>query len=496
MPVYPAAQQLTEAHSAVLLDGMDREALLSDLRSRFVNVPASAATLREISVKEMVKADLPSHVEPAGNDVLSLSEAWYVAQLIHLESDLLEKILSCRNADGGFGWFEGMNSSPMITAVLLERFAKLRARGFEVPDMTETVKYLDKNQFDTVKPFWYGWLSDAQYVYVRSMYSEVPFTEKAVTAAQKKRFSQFAKDVKAYLVPSKKDGRGLQGQILAKARRLLTLRALLERDGGLSLAKAWGISLGTSARLKASMKADMASLLEYAVQHRDGGWYYPNAVMPWRGLLESEAYAHALLCDLLDSAEITDGIRLWLMLQKETQKWDTDPAYVDAITAILDGSEAVLNTKVLALSASYEAPFKEIKAAGNGFTIGRKFLRDGVEIQPGDEVAVGDKITVQYEIWNGENRSFVKLIAGREASLSPVQQLSGLVSLHGYRHVKASATEYYFDSYPEEKTTVSEEFFVVRAGTFVAPVVTIESLYAPHYRANSSYRPPLVSHIR
>ena len=500
---------------------MDREALLADLRARFVNVPASAATLREITVLDMVRDAIPSHVEPAGNDVLSLSEAWYVRNLVSQlkakedvspsgasalsfasEGDtssvasLFDKIMACRNADGGFGWFEGMNSSPMITAVLLERFAKLRARGFEVPDMTETVKYLDKNQFDTVKPVWYGWISDAQYVYVRSLYSEVPFTEKAVTAAQKKRFSQFAKDVKAYLVPSKKDGRGLQGQILAKARRLLTLRTLLERDGGLALAKAWGISLGTSARLKASMKADMASLLEYAVQHRDGGWYYPNAVMPWRGLLESEAYAHALLCDLLDSAEITDGIRLWLMLQKETQKWDTDPAYVDAITAILDGSEAVLNTKVLALSASYEAPFKEIKAAGNGFTIGRKFLRDGVEIQPGDEVAVGDKITVQYEIWNGENRSFVKLTAGREASLSPVQQLSGLVSLHGYRHVKASATEYFFDSYPEEKTTVSEEFFVVRAGTFVAPVVTIESLYAPHYRANSGYRPPLHSHIR
>jgi hypothetical protein len=496
VPVYPAAQQLTEAHSAVLLPGMDREALLSDLRSRFVNVPASEASLREISVKEMVEAALPSHVEPAGNDVLSLSEAWYVAQLIHLESDLLEKILSCRNADGGFGWFEGMTSSPVITAVLLERFARLRDRGFEVPDMTAAVKYLDKNQFGAVRPVWNGWIGDAQYVYVRSMYSGVPFEEKAVTAAQKKRFSQFAKDVKRELVPSAREGRGLNGQVLGKARRLLTLRNLLERDGGLALAKAWGISLGTSARLKASIKADNASLLEYAVRHRDGGWYYPNAVMPWRGLLESEAYAHALLCELLNGTEVADGIRLWLMLQKETQKWEATPAFVDAITAIMDGSEAMLNTKVLALSASYEAPFSSLKATGNGFTIDRQFFRNGVEIHPGDTVSVGDRISVQYKIWNGENRSFVKLTAGREASLSPVQQLSGLVSLHGYRHVKASATEYYFDSYPEEKTTVTEEFFVVRAGTFVAPVVTIESLYAPHYRANSSYRPPLVSHIR
>ena len=63
----------------------------------------------------------------------------------------------------------------------------------------------------------------------------------------------------------------------------------------------------------------------------------------------------------------------------------------------------------------------------------------------------------------------------------------------GYRHVKADATEYFFDSYPEEKTTVSEDFFVTRAGVFHAPAVTIESLYAPHYRANTSGPAPLVS---
>ena len=503
VPVYEASQTLTEAHSAVLLAGMSRTALLGQLRARFVNVPGNLATLRDITVLDMVKDAIPSHVEPRNNDVLSLSEAWYVQQMagkllseeVTTSEDLLSKVLACRNADGGFGWFEGMPSNPVITAVMLERFAKLRDRGFEVPDMTATVKYLDKKQFGDVQPYWYGWLSDAQYVYVRAMYADVPFTEKAVSATQKKRFKEFTKDVKDNLVPSKKDGRGLQGRILAKARRLLTLRNLLNRDGGLALAKAWGISLGTRSKLEASMKADLASLLEYAVQHRDGGWYYPNAVMPWRGLLESEAYAHALLCDLV-TPDIADGIRLWLMLQKETQKWETSPEFVDAITAILDGSQAVLETRVLALSATYSAPLVTVKAAGNGFTIGRKFYRDGKEILPGEEVAVGDKITVKYEIWNAENRSFVKLTAGREASLIPVNQLSTLFALRGYRNVKASATEYYYSTYPEEKTTVTEDFFVVRAGTFVAPVTVIESLYAPHYRANSAYRMPLVSKIK
>jgi hypothetical protein len=574
VPVYPAAQQLTEAHSAVLRDAMSRDALLAELRSRFVNVPASEAILKEISVLDMVKDAIPSHVEPRANDVLSLSEAWYISlmasrlgmpdQVGHdgtvipseaegssssvipgLTGDLLDKVLACRNGDGGFSWFEGMPSNAIITAVLLERFALLRDRGFDIPDMTKTVKFLDGKQFGTSFPIWCGWVSDAQYMRVRALYPEVPFEVKPVSATDKKRLSEFKKYAKNYLTPSKKDGRGLEGQILSKARRLLTLRSLAATSEGKALAKAWGI--GLNSKIEKSIQADVTSLLEYAVEHRDGGWYYPNAVMPYRGLLESEAYAHALLCQLLSStaadssviagsdrqsaSAISDGIRLWLMLQKETQKWDTEPAFIDAITAILDGSEAVLNTRVLALSASYEAPFEAIQATGNGFTIERKFFREVVEervyddktgpndrvsqwvpLQPGEKVEVGDKIRVEYAIWNAENRSFVKLTAGREASLRPVEQLSGHIGWgllrplrngyswtftpNGYRNVKASATEYYFDSYPEESTQLTEEFFVTQAGCFVAPVTVIESLYAPHYRANSASRPALTSVAR
>ena len=573
VPVYPASQVLTEAHSAVLLSGMDREALLQELRSRFVNVPGAEALLKEITVMDMVRDAIPSHVEPSGKDVLSLSEAWYVQLLASKLSavregntlpsaknnadatgsvspslnELLEKVMACQNSDGGFGWFEGMNSSAMITAVMLERFAKLKARGFEVPDMTKAVKFLDKTQFGTSFPVWRGWVSDAQYMHVRALYPEVEFTVKAVSKADKKRMDQFKKDAKAYLLPSKKDGRGLQGQILSKARRLLTLKHLSESEAGVALSGAWGVTLDQT-KLSKSMQEDLLSLVEYAVEHRDGGWYYPNAVMPWRGLMESEAYAHALLCDLMASmdgegntlpsaknyadatgsvspspATIADGIRLWLMLQKETQKWETDPAFVDAITSILDGSKAVLDTRVLALSATYEAPFSKIKAAGNGFTIERKFYKEVTEellyddatldknrqvsvrkeIKTGDPVKVGDKIRVEYQIWNGENRSFVKLDAAREAALRPVQQLSGHIGWsfrnftpQGYRNVKADRTEYFFDSYPEEKTTITEEFFVTQAGAFVAPVVTIESLYAPHYRANSASRGVLVSEVQ
>lgn len=604
--VYPDTQRLTEAHSAVLLAGADQDALISRLRKMLVNADGDNAEVKVLSILDMVRDAVPSKVEPAGNDVLTLSEALYVRRLsdalraagrmpardsvVLSDEELMKRMLACHNADGGFGWFEGMSSSPVITAVLLERCAKMLKAGLldgseavsgdaasaknveEV--LASAVKYIDKRQFAYLQaiPFWCGGLSDSQYMYVRSMYASVEFTEwNSVSGILGKLFGkrakQFRSDAKAYLVPSKE--RGLNGRILDKARRLSTLIRLSSSSDGIALAKSWGVRVNAGARLEKSVEADVASLLEYAVMHKDGGMYYPNAVMPFRGLLESEAYAHSMLCDLLsgyafrmqsagkgsvnasEAKRVADGIRLWLMLQKETQHWETTPDFVDAINSVMEGDAAVKSTKVVVLTAVTDLPFAEVKASGNGFTVERKFYRIGAdpsasgedpagmseassasmsaeasmgssgvgsgttadkagrqEIRPGDRVNVGDKIVAEYVIHNDEKRSFVKLSAPREAAFRPANQFSGRYGWwlsplriadwysftpQGYRNVKSALTEYYFDSYPEENTVISEEFFVTQTGTFSAPVVTIESLYAPHYRANAPALPPLVS---
>ena len=54
-------------------------------------------------------------------------------------------------------------------------------------------------------------------------------------------------------------------------------------------------------------------------------------------------------------------------------------------------------------------------------------------------------------------------------------------------NVKVEKSEYYFDTFPEESTTIIEEFFVTQSGAFMAPVVEIECLYSPHYRANGKF---------
>ena len=520
MPVCPAVQTITEAHSALLLAGMDRDAVLAGLRSQFVNVSGAETALREISILGMIQEAIPEKVLPQSENLLDQSEALFANLLIdrlpgskgfgatpEQRADMVAKILACKNADGGFGWFAGMSSSPLLTTVLLERIG---AMGDDCPQelsaaIPAAVLYLDKDFFgERKRPSWCGGLSLDQYLHVRALFPEVNFSPKAGTKVMR----EFRKETKDYLVPGRV--RGLNGQVFAKARRMKTLRALLENERGAALARAWGISLFAKGRLSRSLDKDIESLLQYAEPHRSGGTYYPNAVMPWRGLLESELYAHALICDLLTDCghdEVAEGIRLWIMVQKETQQWEDDPAYIQAIGSVLHGTQETLQTKVLALSATTTLPFTQIKASGNGFTLTRSFTRDGKPLQEGDVLHVGDKVVATYRIWNEENRSFVRLTAPRPAAFRPVDQLSGRYgwfarpisitgwvsfSPQGYRSVLADRTEFWFDSYPEETTTLTEEYYVTQEGTFQCPVPVIESLYAPHYRANDDGHPAVV----
>lgn len=504
VPVKKAFQEITEAHSSILLSGQDREALIAGLRSQFVNVAGSDASLKETSIIDMIREALPAFAEYDSDNSICLTEALYSNCLIKsinpsaaVDTAAAGKITKCQNRDGGFGWFEGMESSPILTLVILERFAAMKDMQ-KLIDVEAAVKYLDKEYFgESKRPFWCGNFNQAQYLYLRSLYPSVSLdTGEAGFLARR----AFKKSNREYLTPAKE--RGMNGRILAKARRLKTLRNLVNDPAGKELANALGISSGR--KIQKSLQADIESLLEYAEPHRSGGQYYPNAVMPWRGLLESELYAHSMLCDLFDESgydKLADDLRLWIMVQKETQKWDDDPACIEAIASVLRGSEEVLRTKVVILSATATLPFEDIKTSGNGFRLERTFYRNGEEIKDGEPLKVGDKIVARFKIWNEENRSFVRLTAPRSGALRPVQQLSGRIGWHlapinipgwlifrpqGYRSVLRDRTEFWFDSYPEENTTLEEEYFVTQAGTFQSPVPVIESLYAPHYRANST----------
>ena len=517
VPVRDASQVIMESHSAIALPGADKEKLLESLRSRFVNVSSAGAVSDEISIGKMIEEAAALKSEPAANDALSLTEAYcFKSFKSERDTSLLGRILACRNSDGGFGWFEGMRSSQSVTATVLDRMALVRNLGGDIPDLKSSVEYLDSTQFLGF-PRWFGGLSDDTYMLVRSNFPSVGFKVRMDKSQRKEyryRLSSFRKYARRYLSPSNRFD-FIDGQPGAKARRVRTLSNLISSEAGITLAKAWGERLDVDAALRKSMDEDILSIVEYAVRHDGGGFYYPNAVMPFRGLLENEAYAHSLIADVLSeyasshsdvaasrkAAEIADVVRLWLVLQKETQNWDTDPAFVNALFSVGKGSADLLSTCVMTLTQRVLKPLGEVKASGNGFSIEKSYYIGDKEIRQGDTIRRGDRIRAVYTVQNAENRSFVRLTAPREASLIPADHLSGIYNLSlapltvdgwycvppcGYRDVKPDRTVFYFDTYPEGRTTVTEDFFVAQTGTFQAPVAEIESLYAPHYRANAA----------
>ena len=488
IPVFPARQTLTEAHSALLLSGQDKDSLIAALRSQFVNIAGSDAAVREISILDMVKEALPKTFTPRGKDVLSQSESLCGALIAEslgsagldagAKEELVKNILACRNDDGGFAWFAGGTSSMIVTAVMLQRF---QLCGGLFAEQTESaVRYLDKMYFTGEKqPYWCGWISMEQYLLVRSMYTDIKCKESIPF--------KWRREAKKYLAPRKERG---NGWIFFTARRALTLSNFIE-SGNV-----------TSRRLRNSLADDVESLSQYAVGHPHGGRYFPNAVMPWRGLMETELEAHNVLCSLMDRyghKDISEGVRLWMMIQKETQQWQYDPAFVLAIKNILQGTKETLDSKVIALSGSFEKPFSEVREAGNGMSIKRTYLKiDGKEsiaLGDGDVLNVGDRIIARYEVNNEENRSFVVMSVPRYASLRPVKQLSGFVwsGWGAYRNVLGDRSEYWYESFSEGRNVIEEEFFVTQQGTFQTPAAGIECRYANHYRANSAAEPVLTS---
>lgn len=539
VPVTPDVQTLTEAHSAVLLPGMDLDSLKSVLAGEFVNTQSYGAAVRKISLLDMILEAIPQKTQEAGKDVISISDALYVRMLCgslpgREEVDgLVEKIMDCQNADGGFGWFAGMESSAQITALLLERVADLEDRSHQDIMDGEAVRralsYLDGRILGFYKEGGippYMDISLPQYLYVRSMYPSVPVM--SADAAGRKTLSSFRKDVSGYMTAATGSAR-FDGRLIDKARRASVAMDLMD-PGSASLSGFLGLGKGKMRKISRTLDADISSLRSYAVRHASGGVYYPNAVLPFRGLTESELYAHALICDLMQRyaetrpdgvsgvRDIADGLRIWMMVQKETQQWEREPAYVQAMASVLDGSPEVLATEIVVLTKSYIMPFSRIDAAGNGFSVRRQFFREAPdagaegkpaaggqagtleEIAEGDTLSQGDKVICRYTVWSGENRSFVRLTVPRCAAFRPVDQVSGMTGWWarplayrsvpvpmGYREVRDDRTIYSFSTFPEETTVIEEAFYVTQSGVFTSAVPEVECVYAPHYRANGGY---------
>ena len=371
-----------------------------------------------------------------------------------------------QESDGSLAWFRGMNGNNAITLYFLEKVGQLRQvgaitlTGDELAMIRKAAASVDERvaeRYAGSKEFYpFSYIRDFA---IRSLWFDLPLSDKAKAVYQK--------------FVNKTDEGWQKISILEKAQLSnMMLRAAGTPYDDKSFTK--------------RVKLLRESLKDYAVENPTVGCYFPNAVMPFRGLMNNEIYAHAQLIETfahLGEKKVVDGIAQWLLLQKHNQAWENTVATTDAVHALI--SSKAKDLKLGAVYYTYTMQLDRVKASANELEVVRHFERNGKPLADGEKLHVGDKVTVTYSIRNTENRSFVQMRAMRPACFYPVDERSYYTWWGFYREVKPSETNYYWELLPEENTTVTEQFYVQQEGTFNSGLVEIECLYAKEYRGHT-----------
>ncbi|MBR6423961.1 MAG: hypothetical protein IKS47_04705 [Bacteroidales bacterium] len=476
--VVPNTITLTEAASFVMGGKHGHKYYEKLLRKQF-GASDPKIEYAEYSTLDAVMESLPKAETPASNNAIEWTNQLYINQMRNfvLKDDpadyksfrdqAFSRLKVLQSGDGGVQWFPGMRSNTLLTLFILEKLGQLRQVGAlepaddEMAMVEKMLSYIDVILDDVDNQKKFNPFGLVRLFAVRSMWFDVPM--RSGTRAVYAKFIDGTAD-------------GWQDiSILEKAQLCNTML------------RAAGTQYDDK-RFKDRIKLLRESLKDYAVENATVGCYFPNAVMPYRGLMNSEIYAHAQLIETfgaLGEKKMVDGIAQWLLLQKHNQAWENTVATTDAVHALV--SSKAKDLKLGAVYYTYTTKLEKVKASANEITVRRTFVRasTGAPLIEGETLHVGDEIIVTYDIHNTENRSFVEMRAMRPASFYPRDERSYYSWYGWYREVKPSETHYYWELLPEENISLQERFYVQQEGTFNSGLVEIECLYAKEYRGHT-----------
>jgi len=236
-----------------------------------------------------------------------------------------------------------------------------------------------------------------------------------------------------------------------------------------------------------------------------------------------------------------DEMKIWLLKQKQTQRWDSPMATVNAIYALLHqgsdwlGSEGSVQIKVgntLLQPSSTEAGsgyFKEtipvgsvrpemgkvtvtksdknigwgamywqyyqdldkVSGQGSALKITKKLFVEkvtstGKTMLPIEQAKLvkGDKVITRLVITTDRNLEFVALKDLRASCFEPVNQLSGCEWKEGvcyYQTTKDASTQFFFSFLPKGTYVFEFELWTNAAGEYTSGIASVQCQYAPEF---------------
>lgn len=437
-----------------------------------------------------------------------------------------DKLRELQNADGSWSWYKGMYPSRSITQYILYGLTQLVKLGAveyptEVREMyMSALKYVDsqiKDDFKRLKESNTDWknlsgisTTQLEYLYVRSAYRDIPIDQEAreaerfYTSVVEKHWSTLNLYEKSLMV------------------------VLANQNGNKVLAE-----------------KILKSIKEYATENNEMGMFWANnrsSVFMSMSAVSAHTFIMEAFNELKASIIDMDKMKQWLLKQKQTQQWDSCPATIDAIYALLStgadwfaqsgdskvfvGGELIEprnkelgtgyieeswsknqikpgmgNVKIEktdegpawgALYIQYYETLDKITDQKGVLNVDKKLfveknMENGkslVQVTDANRLRVGDKVVVRLTVRVDRDMEFVHLKDMRASCFEPVETLSGLRwqdRQYYYQSIKDASTNYFFDHLAKGTYIFEYSVYVNRVGEYSNGITTIQCMYAPEF---------------
>ncbi|MBK6930413.1 MAG: hypothetical protein IPH12_05915 [Saprospirales bacterium] len=294
----------------------------------------------------------------------------------------------------------------------------------------------------------------------------------------------------------------------------------------------------------------VASLRERALVKEELGMYWPfDWGMYWYQLpVETQALMVEVFDEVAADREAVEELRIWLLKNKQTNRWESTKATAEAVYALLlHGENWLENTRPVQVSiggkniqpAEYEPGtgyFKEswtgaeVKAGWSTVQVNNpnsnivwgaaywQYFEDMDKIQAfkktpltivkqvfkeentpagpkltalgsGNALHPGDKLKIRIEIRVDRAMEFVHLKDMRASGFEPVNVLSGYRWQDGlgyYESTKDLATHFFIDFLPRGTFVFEYPLVVNHRGDFSNGITTLQCMYAPEFTSHSA----------
>ena len=441
----------------------------------------------------------------------------------------LQLIQQKQKYNGGWPWMDGMPESAYITTYILGGFGKLQKMGawssLSSSDQNRAQSICDKAvrflEYDVAETYRYmkahskgkDWAigsSTLNELYALSFFKE------------QNSDKDFAKAKEYYLKSLDKEWTSFNFNQRSKG------ALVLYRNGNEKTAKLM-----------------IQSFKECAQKNEQIGMYWPKKYFSFESHIATHANIMAAFAEIDQNQEMLDQLRVWLLTQKQTNKWENSASTADAIYALLmrgsdwfaEGKEVTLrfgNTPISTeggvagtgfiqrrwnanevtqemqqltvnnptnhlvwggLFRQYFVPIDEVKSDESGFTIKRELFVEtvtdkGKVLVPAEKrtLKVGDKLTVKITFTSQQDMSFVFVKDLRAAGFEPIEQISRYEyndRMSYYQSNTDTDMEFFIEFLPKGTHQLEYSMFITKEGYLNNGYALIQCQYAPEFSAYS-----------